>query len=77
MLAELAVHPHAGISLGKDCYKIRMAISSKGHGKSGGARVITCVKMVKEAILLLTIYDKSERESITDEELEHLVAMIG
>lgn len=77
LLAELAVDPHAGTSLGKDCYKIRMAISSKSRGKSGGARVITCVKVVKETIFLLTIYDKSERESITDEELERLMAMVG
>jgi mRNA-degrading endonuclease RelE of RelBE toxin-antitoxin system len=39
--------PVQGKSLGKDCYKIRLAITSKGKGKSGGARVITCVKIVK------------------------------
>lgn len=39
---ELAEHPNMGTAIGSDCYKIRLAIKSKGGGKSGGARVITC-----------------------------------
>ncbi len=54
---------------GHDCYKIRMAISSKKQGKSGGARIITCAKIVDERVILLTIYDKSEKENISDKEL--------
>ncbi len=46
--------PTSGVSLGNNCYKVRMSIASKGKGKSGGARVIT------------HIYDKSEQENITD-----------
>ena len=46
-----------------------MAISSKNKGKSGGARVITYVKIVDEVIYLLSIYDKSETDTITDKEL--------
>lgn len=42
-LAHVPVH---GTAPGKDCYKVRMAIRSKGKGRSGGARVITCVKVV-------------------------------
>src|SRR5690606_41108973 len=66
-----------GTNLGKDCYKVRMAITSKGRGRSGGARVITCVRVVKTTVFLLTIYDKSESESIRDKELERLIEMIG
>lgn len=73
---ELLVNPTQGTALGKDCYKIRMAISSKRKGKSGGARVITCIKIVQETIYLLTIYDKSEKDNITTEELAALLQKI-
>lgn len=53
-----------------------MAIASKGKGKSGGARVITCFKIVHETVYLLTIFDKSEQESITDKELSELLGFI-
>jgi hypothetical protein len=44
--------------LGNNFYKIRLAVSSKGKGKSGGARVITYVKLIRESVYLSTIYDK-------------------
>ena len=47
--------PTQGEPLGKDCYKVRMTISSKGKGKSGGSRVITCVKVVEQDVYLLSI----------------------
>ena len=59
-------NPQAGEPLGRDCFKVRMRIAAKNKGKSGGARVLTCVKVVGETIFLLTIYDKSEQESISD-----------
>lgn len=46
-----------------------MAIGSKGKGKSGGARVIICVKIVWDVIFMLAIYDKSELENINDKTL--------
>lgn len=65
-----------GKPIGKDCYKIRLAISSKGKGKSGGARVITCVKITSDKIYLLTIYDKSDKEDISDKELNELLSFV-
>jgi hypothetical protein len=59
-----------GTALGNDCYKIRLAIASKSKGKSGGGRVITCVYAHTETVYLLSIYDKSEKENITETELE-------
>lgn len=59
-----------GIPMGHDCYKIRMAISSKGKGKSGGARVITFVQIIKTTIFLLSIYDKADIDNISDRELQ-------
>jgi mRNA-degrading endonuclease RelE of RelBE toxin-antitoxin system len=40
LAAALQRDPKMGVPLGNDCYKIRMAISSKGKGKSGGIRVL-------------------------------------
>lgn len=77
LITELAEDPHIGTALGQDCYKVRMAIRSKGKGRSGGARVITCVKVVKTTVILLTIYDKSETDTISDKELAKLLALIA
>jgi len=73
LVDSLKEEPKQGQPLGKDCYKIRMAITSKGKGKSGGSRVIFCVKIVAESVFLLSIYDKSGKESISDKELDNLL----
>ncbi len=77
LLDSLLNDPQQGISLGNDFYKIRLAISSKGKGKSGGARVITLVKVIKKKVILAAIYDKSEQSSISDKELKILAEIIG
>jgi len=41
LIDSLELNPRTGTPLGKNCYKIRLSIASKGKGKSGGARVIT------------------------------------
>ena len=69
-LTGLEQDPFQGSSLGKGVRKVRMAIASKGKGKSGGARVIT-YNLYQEGdsviIDLLTIYDKGEISNISDE----------
>jgi mRNA-degrading endonuclease RelE of RelBE toxin-antitoxin system len=70
---ELLENPFIGQSLGNGCYKIRMAIPSKGKGKSGGARLITHVHIEGETIYLLSIYDKSEKENISDKEIQKIL----
>ena len=76
-LAEsLEQYPFQGESLGQDSYKIRLRIKSKNTGKSGGGRVITCVKIVDETVHLLTIYDKSEKENLDPNELDELLKQI-
>jgi mRNA-degrading endonuclease RelE of RelBE toxin-antitoxin system len=74
---ELLLNPHLGVSLGSDCFKIRMAISSKGKGKSGGARVITYVQIINEAIFLIAIYDKSEMENISENDIQSRLKRIN
>ena len=77
LIDSLEKDPAQGEPLGKDCYKVRMAITSKGKGKSGGSRVITCVKVADQYVYLLTIYDKSDKESISDKELNGLIKLAG
>jgi mRNA-degrading endonuclease RelE of RelBE toxin-antitoxin system len=73
---ELKDNPTMGVLLGNDCYKIRMAISSKGRGKSGGARVITYCYIEQTSVVLLSIYDKSEQSNISDNEILELLNLI-
>jgi len=76
LIFSLETNPAQGTDLGNNCYKIRLAIKSKQKGKSSGARVISYVTIIKETVILLTIYDKSDRENISDEELENLIKQI-
>jgi mRNA-degrading endonuclease RelE of RelBE toxin-antitoxin system len=73
---SLKLNPDQGIGIGKNCYKIRLAISSKGKGKSGGARVITCVRVVKTTVYLLAIFDKSEMDNIDEQDLQKRLSEI-
>lgn len=73
---KLKENPKQGTSIGKKSYKIRLSIKSKGKGKSGGARLITHIVVSKETVYLLTIYDKSAKENISDKELEELLQYI-
>jgi len=73
-LAELLQkNPEQGDDLGNDVYKIRMAIKSKGKGKSGGARVITHVKIIDETVYLLSIYNKGEQNNISKNKIIELL----
>ena len=62
-----------GNPLGNDVYKIRMAIASKNKGKSGGARVMSYVKVTETTVLLFSIYDKGEKNTLSDKEIERLL----
>jgi mRNA-degrading endonuclease RelE of RelBE toxin-antitoxin system len=73
---ELRASPQKGTPLGKNCFKIRLSITSKGKGKSGGARVITYVQIIDETIYLLSIYDKSEKDNLNEGEIELLLGEI-
>ena len=80
LLDELAKNPYQGADLGHGLRKVRMAISAKGKGKSGGARVITLILAYSEEeseIGLLYIYDKSEQENLTDKELSDVLRENG
>jgi len=76
VIDELTENPTLGTPIGKDCYKLRIAIASKNKGKSSGARIITYVRIVKQTVFLIDIYDKSEQANITDKELLMLIAIL-
>lgn len=76
-VTNLIIDPlQESISLGNGFYKYRMAISSKEKGRSGGARIIAYLKIIAGVIYLTSIYDKSEKESISDKELIKLYKQI-
>ena len=78
---ELRKNPFQGNDLGNGVRKVRMSITSKGKGKSGGARVITLnVTQLEDdsiEITLLTIYDKSEISNVTDKYIKWLISLIN
>lgn len=73
LITDIVADPETGTFIGKNCYKIRLAIGSKGKGKSGGARVITYVYVETEAVYLLTIYDKGEKADLKPNELKEMI----
>lgn len=65
----LIENPKTGVDLGNGIFKIRLAIRSKGKGKSGGYRVITYLQTENE-ITMIYIYDKSEETSINKKDIQ-------
>ncbi|MBO7460135.1 MAG: addiction module toxin RelE [Bacteroidales bacterium] len=79
-LDELEQNPFCGESLGHNIYKYRMAIASKGKGKSGGLRVIAYNIRQNDkdvTITLMSIYDKSEISNVSDAYLRQLIELLG
>lgn len=67
---EFVANPNLGISLGNGLRKIRLNITSKNTGKSGGARVISHELLIEvgttdetKSVAFISIYDKSEYDT--------------
>ena len=84
---KLIDDPGYGIPLGKNIFKIKLAVTSKKRGKSGGLRVISYLETIVIGIIekqekeiktvnLIAIFDKSETETITDKEIKELISRI-
>jgi mRNA-degrading endonuclease RelE of RelBE toxin-antitoxin system len=73
LIEIVSIKPDAGTFIGNNCYKIRLAIRSKGKGKSGGARVITYLYLATKTVYLLTIYDKGEKSDLKPNELKEML----
>lgn len=81
LIKSLVDSPFQGADLGGGVHKIRLAITSKGKGKSGGARVISHVDVLLDSmsgtVSLLSIYDKSEQSTISDKRIQQLLKAAG
>ncbi len=76
LFESLADNPTQGVPLANNFYKIRLAISSKGKGRSGGTRVVTYVKVTRSVVFLASIFDKSEKSTIIENELKDIFNVI-
>jgi len=76
LIADITENPITGTFIGNSCYKIRLAVGSKGKGKRGGARVVTYLYIETETVYLLTIYDKSEKPNLKPNELKEMVGSL-
>lgn len=70
-------NPYQGVDLGGGKRKIRMAVASKGKGKSGGVRVVTFnVELIDDecvVVHLITIYDKQEVSNVSDKYINQII----
>jgi mRNA-degrading endonuclease RelE of RelBE toxin-antitoxin system len=73
LIEILEKNPLYGTFIGNSCYKIRLSIASKGKGKSGGARIITYVQVTNKSVLLISIFDKSEQETLSPKQLADIL----
>lgn len=76
LIKEITLNPHIGVSLGNGLRKLRMSITSKGKGKSGGARVITFTLIAeeeREKVTFLYVYDKSDMANISDAKIRQIL----
>ena len=73
LVEELFQNPYTGIKLGRNTYKIRIKNRDNNKGKSGGYRIITYIVEENKKIFLVSIYSKSEQDSIFDTELKRLI----
>lgn len=77
---SLKENPLQGDELSPGIRKIRMSISSKGRGKSGGARIITYTILATEEagkVYLIDIYDKSDYSTVDVAIIRKLVSDLG
>ena len=73
-IKEIEEQNDFGVFLGSNLYKKRIKNSSIPTGKRGGFRVILFLKTDTE-IILLTIYSKTDIETLSDDDLRELVKL--
>ncbi len=78
LVESLEKDPLQGTLISENVYKIRLSIKSKGKGKSGGARIITYLHIEEtedneQVVYLISIYDKSDYENISDNFIQQMI----
>lgn len=79
-MKSIKENPLQGDEITKNIRKIRMAIGSKGKGKSGGARVITfniLTDVQNGQVVLLLIYDKEDASTVKTNVVKQMVRDMG
>ncbi len=70
-----------GTNLGNGLYKARLAVKSKGKGKSGGLRIISYQDIIlsvhDEVVYLVAIYDKAEASAADIKRLNQILKSYG
>lgn len=69
---EIETKKDLGVYLGYNLFKKRVKNSSIPTGKSGGFRIII-YKQIEEKMILISIYSKTTKENLSDEELSQLI----
>jgi len=69
LVVTLRENPLSGTHIFGNCYKVRLANSSVPTGKNGGFRVISYYISENSELYLLSIYSKSEQDSIKHSEI--------
>ena len=72
----LLKYPKAGVVIRQTSGVRKLRWRIQGKGKSGGIRVIYYFKVSEDEIWMLTVYGKSERESIPSHILKKIVEEI-
>ena len=73
LIVSVRANPKLGTPLSGGVYNIRFAIKSNGKGKRGGGRIISLYFERDSELFLLSIYDKSDQETISDARISALV----
>ena len=79
-LDSIKENPLQGDEITKNIRKIRMAIKSKGKGKSGGARVVTfnvLTNTEKGQVVFLLLYDKEDASTVKVNVVKQFVQDLG
>ena len=79
-LDSIKENPLQGDEITKNIRKIRIAIKSKGKGKSGGARVITfnvLTNVENGQVVFLLLYDKGDASTVKVNVVKQLVQDMG
>jgi hypothetical protein len=70
-----------GTPLGNGLFKERLAVKSKGKGKSGGLRVISYHDVIltkqDDTVYLVAIYDKSELKTMEEKQINQILKNNG
>jgi len=80
LIISLEENPEQGTEISPGIRKVRLAITSKGRGKSGGARVITYTIITSEQnghIYLIDIYDKADYSTVDVATIKNIITELG